>query len=170
MAAMLLFATVPLAAQGSCNVNFQANCAVGGTATYGLNVTISAVVRVAIENSAIALPAPTPAQFDAGFGGVVALPGSVRANRSWTLSISAGSAVWSATPVSARQNKPATDLQWATAVGGPFANLTTAPVTAFVGGATADAAGALYFRVRYSWTADTPGSYTLPIVVTLTAP
>jgi hypothetical protein len=38
------------------------------------------------------------------------------------------------------------------------------------GGATASSPTTLYFQTLYNWSLDTPGSYNLSIVLTLTAP
>ena len=71
---------------------------------------------------------------------------------------------------SARLTKPAADLQWGLSATGPFTDLATATATLGTGAATAGQAINLYVRARYSWTADTPGSYSLPVQLTITAP
>jgi hypothetical protein len=39
-----------------------------------------------------------------------------------------------------------------------------------VGSATASNATTLYFQTLYGWTLDTPGNYSLAVVLTLTSP
>jgi hypothetical protein len=98
----------------------------------------------------------------------------VSANASWTLSLRAVAATWTATNTSpgapARVSKPAGDLKWSKLSTGPFTALTTSDVTLFSGTATASSATTLYFQTLYSWTLDTPGNYSMAIVLTLTSP
>lgn len=157
-------------AQGNCNVNNRNSCQVGGTATYGMNLTISTVVRLQIPGSPIALATATAAEFAAGFGTPLSVPVNVRANRSWTVTLRGTSATWTGTGPRARLNKPVGDLQWGTAAGGPFTNLSTTAVTLGTGGATAGQPINLHLRTRYTWTLDGPGSYSLPLQLTITAP
>lgn len=157
-------------AQGNCNVNNRNSCQVGGTATYGMNLTISTVVRLQIPGSPIALGTATAAEFAAGFGTPLSVPVNVRANRSWTVTLRGTSATWTGTGPRARLNKPVGDLQWGTAAGGPFTNLSTTAVTLGAGGATAGQPINLHLRTRYTWTLDGPGSYSLPLQLTITAP
>src|SRR5207247_1838280 len=70
----------------------------------------------------------------------------------------------------ARRNRPAADLQWGTAVGGPFAAWSVTPATAKSGSATAGTPTSIFFQTMYSWGLDTPGAYSLPVVFTLLAP
>jgi hypothetical protein len=61
-------------------------------------------------------------------------------------------------------------LMWSTASNGAFSALTTSDVNLVTGAATASSATTLYFHTLYDWTLDTPGSYGLTVVLTLTAP
>jgi hypothetical protein len=121
-----------------------------------------------------ALTAPTPADFDAGFNATSGPTLTISANASWTLSVRAAAATWTATNTSpgapARTTKPAADLKWSTASNGSFVSLTTSDVNLITGSATASNATTLYFRTFYSWTLDTPGNYSMSIVLTLTSP
>jgi hypothetical protein len=98
----------------------------------------------------------------------------VSANAPWTLHIRAASATWTATNTSpgapARTNKPAGDLKWSLSAGGAFAPLTTSDASLFAGSATASDATTLYFQTLYDWSLDSPGNYSLSIVLTLTSP
>jgi hypothetical protein len=38
------------------------------------------------------------------------------------------------------------------------------------GSATASSATSLYFQTLYNWTLDTPGNYSLAVILTLTSP
>lgn len=174
LGSLLLLATAAsataAAAQGNCNVNREGACQVGATAAYALTVTITSVVRLSLPNSAIALGTATPTEFTAGFSTPVEVPLSIRANAGWAISIAAMSPVWSASPASAWQTKPVSDLGWGASPVGPFADMSGAPATIQSGGATGNTVIPLYLRTRYGWATDSPGSYSLPLQITITAP
>jgi len=147
-----------------------ANC--GQPAT--VSMTAGRVVRLQMSAVSTPLTAPVPADFDAGFNATSGPTLTVSANSSWTLSLRAVAATWTATNTSpgapARANKPAGDLTWSKLSTGPFVALTTSDVTLVTGTATASSATSLYFQTLYSWTLDTPGNYSMAIVLTLTSP
>lgn len=147
-----------------------ANCGLPGT----VSMTAGRVVRLQMSAVSTPLTAPLPADFDAGFNATTGPTLTVSSNASWTLSLRAAAATWTATNTSpgapARINKPAADLKWAKLSAGPFAALTTSNVTLVTGAATASSVTTLYFQTLYNWTLDTPGNYSLAIVLTLTSP
>jgi hypothetical protein len=55
-------------------------------------------------------------------------------------------------------------------VAGTFTALTTTDVNLVTGAATASNATTLFLHTFYSWTLDTPGNYSLAVVLTLTSP
>ena len=169
-ALMSVLAATDAAAQGNCNVNKSGACQVGGTATFAMNLTISAVVRLTFPSASIALGTATSAEFAAGFGTAISVPVTVQANTGWAIAVSGPVSLWTASPVTARQNKPLGDLQWATAAGGPYSNLSGAPTAIRAGGATALTVFPLFLRSRYAFNLDFPGSYSLPLLFTITAP
>jgi len=148
----------------------------GGTCNLPGSVSMTAgrVVRLQMVPGSTTLTAPLPADFDAGFNATTGPALTVSANAAWTLHIRASTAVWTAVNTSpgapARVNKPAADLKWGTASGGPFAALTTSDVNLVTGAATASIVRTLYFQTLYNWTLDTPGNYSLAVVLTLTSP
>jgi len=147
-----------------------ANCGLPGSVA----MTAGRVVRLQVSAGSTPLTAPTPADFDAGLNATTGPTLTVSANAPWTLHLRAASALWTATNTApgapARTNKPAADLQWSTASNGGFTALTTGDVSLLTGSATATSATTLYFQTLYNWTLDTPGNYSLSIVLTLTAP
>jgi hypothetical protein len=147
-----------------------ANCGLPGT----VSMTAGRVVRLQMSAVSTPLTAPVPADFDAGFNATSGPTLTVSANASWTLSLRAVAATWTATNTSpgapARANKPAGDLKWSKLSTGPFVALTTSDVTLVSGTASASSATSLYFQTLYSWTLDTPGNYSLAVVLTLTSP
>jgi len=162
---------MPVATFAQCNATgAPASCGVPGS----VSMTAGRVVRLQMSAASTPLTAPTPTDFDAGFNSTTGPSLTVSANSPWTLHIRAASATWTATNTSpgapARTTKPATDLKWATASNGTFAALTTTDASLIIGSATASDATTLYFQTLYDWTLDTPGNYSLSIVLTLTAP
>ena len=161
----------PTTALAQCTASgAPANCGLPGS----VSMTAGRVVRLQMSASSTSLTAPTTADFDAGFNSTTGPTVTVSANAAWTLHIRAASALWTATNTSptapARTNKPAADLMWSTAVGGGFAALSTSDASLVGGVATAGNATTLYFQTLYDWALDTPGNYSLSVVLTLTSP
>jgi len=146
------------------------NCSVPGS----VSMAAARVVRLQMSAGSTSLTAPTPSDFDAGFNSTTGPTLTVSANAAWTLHIRSGTAVWTAGNTSAgapaRTNKPAADLMWSTVSGGAFSALTTTDASLVGGAATANSATTLYFQTLYNWSLDTPGNYSLSIVLTLTSP
>jgi hypothetical protein len=150
----------------------------GGPASCNLpgsvSMTAGRVVRLQSTAGSTSLTAPTPADFDAGLNSTTGPTLTVSANSGWTLSLRASSALWTATNTSpgapARTNKPAADLKWSKTSGSGFVVLTTTDAPLVSGSATASSVTTLYFQTLYSWTLDTPGNYSLAVILTLTAP
>jgi hypothetical protein len=148
----------------------------GGTCNLPGSVSMTAgrVVRLQMVPGSTTLTAPLPADFDAGFNATTGPTLTVSANAAWTLHIRASTAVWTAVNTSpgapARVNKPAADLKWSTASNGTFNALTTSDVNLVTGAATASNVTTLFFQTLYGWTLDTPGNYSLSVVLTLTSP
>jgi hypothetical protein len=165
----LSMAASPASAQCTAS-GAPANCGLPGSVA----MTAGRVVRLQMSAGSTALTAPTPADFDAGLNATTGPTVTVSANAAWTLSLRAAAATWTATNTSpgapARTTKPAADLKWSTASGGSFVALTTSDVSLVTGSATASNATTLYFQTLYSWTLDTPGNYSMSIVLTLTSP
>ena len=139
-----------------------------------VSMTAGRVVRLQLSAGSTALTAPTPADFDAGFNSTSGPTLTVSANSAWSLTLRASTALWTATNTSpgapARTNKPAADLLWSTTSGGSYNALTTTDATLVTGAATASTSTTLYLQTLYGWTPDTPGTYGLTVVLTLTAP
>lgn len=157
----------------------HAQCTVSGTGATcnqpgSVSMTAGRVMRLQLSAGSTALTAPTPADFDAGFNATPGPTLTVSANAAWTLLLRSGTTFWTAANTSpgapARTTKPAGDLTWSTASNGTFNGLTTSDVNLVTGSATATNATTLFFRTLYDWTLDTPGNYSLSVVLTLTSP
>jgi len=166
-----LFAS-PVTAQASCQINTNSGtCSTSGTLS--ITIGIGRAVQLELSAASTSLTPPTTADFEAGFASTTGPSGVVRSNAPWSLSISAGSATWTASNTQtepARANKPSTDLLWSLSAAGPFTPLTTTPVTVATGAATSGASGTLFYRTRYDWLLDTPGNYSIQVILTIVAP
>ncbi|HET9634286.1 MAG TPA: hypothetical protein VFP26_00010 [Gemmatimonadaceae bacterium] len=166
-----LLVVAGLDAQAQCTAaGAPANCSQAGS----VSMTAGRVVRLQMSAGSTSLTAPTTADFDAGFNSTTGPTLTVSANAAWTLHIRAASAVWTATNtttgVVARVNKPAADLKWSTASNGTFTALSASDANLVSGPATASSATTLYFQTLYDWALDTPGNYSMSVVLTLTSP
>ena len=172
MAAMVL---------GSAILASQANAQCSGNAgscntTNTASVSVGALVKLGMSSATTALTNPTADDVSAGNTLADAGPSfTIKANRSWTLKIkSQNAANWTYVGSDAGV-KPIADLAWSTAVGGTFAAITAADAT-FASGASSTNGTAAQAFFRTSWAADftsasnAPGTYSLPIVFTLSAP
>ncbi len=137
-----------------------------------VTVTAPSVFKLTINDTSTAVVAPTETDFDNGGQDVAsAVTATVKSNRPYSLSIKGGAAVWTGTG-GARANKPVADLLWGT--GTPSTALTT--TAALIGTASTTgndgsaAAATINYRIKWGYTDDTPGTYTIPVVYTLTSP
>lgn len=173
VASLLVLHAASLSAQGACSVDKRTGgtCTIGGTATHAITLTISRAVRLELSASSIPLAAATGADFDAGFGQTAGPTLTVKSNAPWALSVRATQATWTESGATARVGKPSADFLVGSSPLGPFLALTTTPVTLASGAAgTSGTVLPLTFRVAYAWLLDTPGSYTIPIQLTITSP
>ncbi|MDQ6690172.1 MAG: hypothetical protein M3Z18_06645 [Gemmatimonadota bacterium] len=169
-AALGLFAAGPLAGQACTANGSPASC----NRTRSVSMTAGRVVRLQVSTAATTLTPPTPTDFDNGFNATTGPTFTVSANAAWTLYMRAQTVYWAAVNTSpgapARTTKPAGDLKWSKTSNGTFNALTTSDVTLASGTATASNVTSLFFQTLYNWTLDTPGNYSLTVVLTLTSP
>jgi len=173
----LLAAMVLVTAIGVRQANAQCSGNAGScNTTNTASVSVGALVKLDMGSAATALTNPTADDVNAG--NIIADPGpsfTIKANRSWTLKIKSQNATnW--TYVGSNSGvKPIGDLAWSTSVGGTFAAITGSDA-AFASGASSTNGTAAQAFFRTSWLSDftsasnAPGTYSLPIVFTLTAP
>jgi hypothetical protein len=174
----LLAAMVLGTAIGATQANAQCSGNAGScNTTNTASVTVGSLVKLGMTSATTTLTAPTADQVD---GGLLSGPDAgptftIKANRSWTLKIkSQNAATWTYAGANAGV-KPISDLAWSTAAGGTFAAITGSDAT-FLSGASASNGTAAQAFFRTTWVNDfsdvsnREGTYTLPIVFTLTAP
>lgn len=173
----LLAAMVLGTAIGATQANAQCSGNAGScNTTNTASVSVGALVKLGMSSATTSLTAPTADDIDVG--AVIANAGpnfTIKANRSWTLKIKSQNATNWTYAGSNSGVKPIGDLAWSTAVAGTFVAITNADAT-FTSGAGASNGLAAQAFFRTSWLADfadasnREGSYSLPIVFTLTAP
>jgi hypothetical protein len=173
----ILAAMVLGTALGSSQASAQGCIGVGEcSATNTASVSVGALVKLGMSSATTTLSAPDADDIAAGatlqdIGPTL----SIRANRSWTLKIKSGNAAnW--TYVGSNSGlKPIGDLAWATAAGGTYTPITANDVTFASGaGATNGDGASSFFRTTwsndFSSASNAEGTYSLPIVFTLSAP
>lgn len=140
-------------------------CSVPITASFANVYAAELILSSATTN----LVTPVASDFGsaAGVNTPAAITLTVRSNAAYTITVSSASHFFSG----GSGSKPATDLQYST---DGFATLKSLNATgsALVTAAPA-AAGAVYtigYNTKYSWTTDTPGTQTLAVTYTITAP
>src|SRR2546422_11419594 len=95
---------------------------------------------------------------------------TVKSNRAWSLKISGATATWGSSGLGARANKPVGDLAWSVTGGAPFNALTTSATNIASAGGTSGTASTVAYRTAWDYTPATPGSFTMDVVFTATAP
>jgi hypothetical protein len=173
----LLAAMVLGTAIGSSNANAQCSGNAGTcNTTNTASVTVGALVKLGMSATTTSLTNPTADDVDAG--AVIADVGpsfTIKANRSWTLKIKSQNAANWTYAGSNSGVKPISDLSWSTAAAGTYAAISATDAT-FTSGASASNGAAAQAFFKTSWLSDftsasnAPGTYSLPIVFTLTAP
>lgn len=166
---LILFAVVTPANAQTCNGTNS--CTVTATAS----VAVPALVDLELSSIALTLTPPAVADLATGYVDDAGPTITVKANRTWTLSIHTTNPLnW--TYVGDQGGvKPIGDFTWSNTNGAGYAAITTAPV-AIVSAQAKTNAGAptVFFRTVYdaSFAANnnSAGTYSLPVVFTLSAP
>ena len=176
-ATRLLAAMVLGTAIGASHANAQCSGNAGScNTTNTASVTVGALVKLGMSAATTSLTNPTADDID--LGAVIANAGpsfTIKSNRSWTLKIKSQNATNWTYVGSSSGVKPIGDLAWSTSAGGSFAAITNTDAT-FTSGASASNGAAAQAFFRTTWLADfadasnREGSYSLPVVFTLTAP
>jgi hypothetical protein len=173
LAAMVLGTAIGASQVDAQGCSGAASCAGTNTA----QVVVPALVKLAMTSNTTSLTAPSADQIDLGatVGPDAGPTFTVKANRSWTLNIKSGNPTnWTYTGAFAGV-KPIADLQWSNAVGGSYAAITASDVVFTNGAAATNGASAQpFFKTvwasGFTNVANEPGTYTLPVTFTLTAP
>ena len=173
----LLAAMVLGTAIGVEQVNAQCSGNAGScNTTNTASVSVNALVKLGMSGVATSLTSPTADQIEAG--ALIADGGptfTIKANRSWTLNIKTTNATIWTYAGSFAGTKPISDLTWSNAAAGTYSNIGTSDAV-FLSGATASNGFAAQAFFKTVWAAgfvqpsNAPGTYSLPVVFTLSAP
>jgi hypothetical protein len=140
------------------------------------SVTMNALVKLDMLTTTTSLTSPTVAQVEAG--AVIADAGpsfTIKANRSWTLNINTTNASLWTYAGGLGGTKPISDLNWSNALAGSYTGMATLGAVFLSGaGATNGLAAQAFFKTvwaaGFTQPSNIPGTYSMPIVFTLSAP
>jgi hypothetical protein len=150
----------------------QLGCS-GATCTVEISMPITDILRVSLSAASVSLGSPTDVDYAAGYRDVAgpAVDVTVKANRPFSLQMAGQSSTFGYAGSMSNPMKPASHLLWATTAAGlngtPFDMGT--PATLFSSGATS-ITQPLFFRTLWNFATDPPGTYSLTISFTLSAP
>ena len=152
----------------------------GNAGTCNLTNTVTAsvnnLVKLAISSAATSLSSPTADQVEIGANLADNGPTfTVKANRSWTLNIKTTNASLWTYVGSLAGTKPISDLNWSNAVAGTFTGIGSSDAPFLTGAsATNGLAAQAFFKTvwaaGFTQPSNVPGTYSLPVVFTLSAP
>ena len=148
----------------------QAQCA-GASCTITVQMPVSDVFRLTLTSASTNLGTPVDADYTAGYVASTGPTVTAKVNRAYTVAVDATAATFGYSGSFTNPNKPASDLTWATASGGPFSsNAGTAATLVSGSSGTSGTSQTIFFRTTLSYAVDPPGSYTLTVRYTLSAP
>jgi hypothetical protein len=154
-----------MSAAGPCTLIAQASISVT------VQMPVMDVFALQISPISTSLPVPTWVDFAAGYQDVSTPVGiTARANRSYTVTISAAAPTFSYLGSQPDPNKPRTDLQWALTAGGPYTGINTGGTVLSGSSATNGASQDVYYRTLWNISQAPPGAYALAVSFTISAP
>jgi hypothetical protein len=148
----------PLAAQTQ-TCSSSTSCGLQVTTT----ATVNAAMQLTLSSATTDLGTPSAADFTAGYKDAQGPTATVASNVPWHVSVTATS------PFNAPYAKPASDVLWSAGTSYDAANghnLGTA-ADLFAGAKTATASQSIFYRTKWSYLNDVPGSYGLTVTFTL---
>lgn len=168
---MLAIVLAPrLAAQTCSNSNPGGSCTVNVTVS---PVTIGTILQLTVSTASVTLTPPLISDFGADSTAVITDPSVVTVtaagNTGFHVTMAATSATWAST--APPTPKPASDLAWATAVGGPYTPMSTTAATIISSAAASNPITAsLSYQTTWHFIDNPPGAYSLTLTYTLTSP
>jgi hypothetical protein len=173
----LLAALVLGSLAGANQANAQCSGNAGGCLTINTaSATVNALVKLGMSATTTALSSPTADQVD--IGATIADAGptfTVKANRSWTLNIRTSNPATFTYAGSFSGAKPISDLTWSNAAAGTYAAISSSDALFLTGAAASNGTAAQAFfktvwAAGFTQPSNAPGTYSLPIVFSLSAP
>lgn len=172
LAAMVLGSTISVNQAG-------AQCS-GNAGSCGLTNTVSALVnnlvKLQMSSASLSLQSPTADQIETGVSLADAGPSfTIKANRSWTLNIKTTNASTWTYVGSNSGSKPISDLTWSNAAAGTFTGISPVDAPLTTGAAATNGTPAQVFfktvwAAGFTQPSNAPGTYSMPVVFTLSAP
>jgi hypothetical protein len=171
LAAIVLGSVTASQADAQCSGN-AGGCLTVNTAS----ATVNALVKLGMSATTTTLSAPTADQVEVGATLADAGPTfTVKANRSWTLNIRTSNATnWTYVGSNAGV-KPISDLTWSNAVAGTYVGISGSDALFLSGAAATNGTSAQAFfktvwAAGFAQASNAPGTYSLPVVFSLSAP
>jgi hypothetical protein len=159
-----------LAAQSlACTFGNNGSCSIP---SMSVSLTPNYVARLTLSSTSTGF-APVAADYTAGYVAAAGPTVTAKVNAAYHVTVDATTATFSYAPVGGltNPNKPASDLTWATTVGGLYTRNAGTSATLLSGSpGTSGTAQAIFFRARLSYSVDQPGTYALTVRYTLSAP
>ena len=173
----VLAAMVLVTAIGATQANAQCSGNAGScNSTNTVSATVNNLVKLGMSSATTTLSSPTADQVEVGANLADAGPTfTIKANRSWTLNIKTSNASNWTYVGSNSGTKPISDLTWSNAVAGTYVGISNTDAL-FLSGASATNGTAAQVFFKTVWAAgftqpsNAPGTYSLPVVFTLSAP
>ncbi len=174
----LACASAALALAGAPNARAQGNCSltiVTGTCTVTTGATIqtspSGIVALTVSPTATTLAPPSAADFNSGTTPAASVMITVATNNSATVTAACGQPTWAAIGSGASASKACADLEWSADANTGFTALTTSGQTVVSAASPTNGTSvSIFLRARLTWTADTPGTYSMPVKLSIAAP
>lgn len=154
------------------------SCEQTGTGSCAISVSLAAAIpfaaQLTVSSASTAFGTIGPSTLAAGStSGTLSATGptiSAIANFGYAVTLKAAASAWSYTGTSTDPAKPVSDLRFRLVTTGPFTTLTTGGTQILSGSAGTSSSTATFLQSLWNWTTNPPGTYSLPLSVTLTAP
>jgi hypothetical protein len=150
----------------------QLGC-LGSTCTIEITMPVSDVLRLSLSTSSISLGTPIESDFQAGYRDVTgaAINVTAKSNRPFSVQLSGVTPAFSYSGTLPAPGKPASDLLWATSAAALSTTANTiGTTTTFLNQGAGAITSPLFLRTLWSFVNDVPGTYSLTIRFTLSAP
>lgn len=152
-----------LAGSSSCNVVVSLSA---GTVPYAARLTTTATTTSIGTLSQTTLPAGTASSTIVTSGPTI----TANANAAYAVTIAAQNSTWSYTGIFTNPAIAAGHLEWRVGSTGSYTAITTTGASILSGTAATEKSAALSFRTTWAWATAKPGTYSLPLTITLTNP
>lgn len=155
-----------------------AQCNGGSSCSFAVNLQfpVPYLARLLINGGSSAsttLDPTTAAALTQGYQSQIGPKIEVSSNMPYRVEMQTFAANWTYTGTLSGSAKPASDLQWSTTLTGTYLSADVSRGVLPLSGnaaATPNASQQVYYRILWAWDRARPGTYTIPVTFTLTAP